>query len=97
MRLIFLILLLIVSLVGCDRRLNREITREDALKIAHSAAKKHGYDIDEYMLSDFAEELSQDKKKWMFLFLKKPVPALGNQFVVVVDRSTGVTHVIPGE
>ena len=85
--------------VGCDPNspTASTIPRERALERAQRSATRHGYNLDKYTLSEFGEELSKDEREWVFAYECKPVPALGCHFLVVVDRSTGATRVIPGE
>jgi hypothetical protein len=67
------------------------MARAEALEVARQAAVGHGYDLDKYKLDAFGEELSEDKKSWVFVFLCKPVPPPGCYFMVTVDRATGTT------
>ena len=73
------------------------LTRAAALKIAAKAAIAHGYDLSHFRLDTFGRGISPDGTEFWFVYLCKPVPPPGCQFMVTVNRSTGTTELIPGK
>jgi len=75
----------------------QNLSRNDALAIAVSTAKAHGIDFKNYKRDTFGRELSKDHKEWRFSWLCAPdPPPPGCEFMVVVNRATGVANYFPG-
>ena len=80
--------------------LAQKLTRSAALNLARAAAQKHGYDMSKYVLDTFggSGKLNASGTEWLFGFACSPPETRppGCDVLVVVNRSTGETKVIPG-
>ena len=72
------------------------LSRAQALAIAEAEVRRQGFDLSKYVLSDFNRGLSEDGKKWSFLFLLGPAPPPGATLLVMVNRRTGAAELIRG-
>ena len=72
------------------------LNREESLAIAEAEVRREGFDLSQYVLSDFNRGLLEDGKEWSFLFLLGPAPPPGATLLVVVERRTGTARLIRG-
>jgi hypothetical protein len=72
-----------------------KITRRKALVLAEEAAKKEGYEVNKFHVSDFISHLSDDGKEWVFLFQCWPNPPPDCGFFAHVDSASGKSRIYP--
>ena len=74
------------------------LSRNEALQRAKVAAREHGFELSNYVLDTFGGSGKLNGEEWLFSFVCKPPESRppGCEFLVVVNRGTGETKVMPG-
>jgi len=101
-RLISLALAVGLGLAACRQdppnAIVKSVSRTEAIEISRKAAVAKGYDLANYEIDTFGNELSTDGSEWLIGYMRIPGPASpGGHFLVVVNRVTGKATVEPGE
>ena len=72
------------------------LNEAQALLVAKRVALRQGRDLTDHQLDALSQHLSPDRQHFIFVFLCKQVPPpSGCSFSAVVDRSSGVTEIVP--
>lgn len=79
-----------------EHSVQARLTRDEAMRMARQAATAKGYDLKNFSLLQYKDDLSKDGKEWFFLFVCKQ-PAPGCAFSASINRETGAVEISPGE
>jgi hypothetical protein len=88
----------VLTLCGCsDGESVQPLSYARAVELSREAAAKYGYDLSEYAVDTVRDPKAGGEAEWLILYKCRPDPAPpGCHFMVVVDRKTGSTKVLPG-
>jgi len=79
-----------------EHSVQARLKRDEAMRMAQQAATAKGYDLKNFSLFQYKDDLSKDGKEWFFLFVCKQ-PAPGCAFSASINRETGAVEISPGE
>ncbi len=75
---------------------NKELGAKAVIEIGKQAAKKSGYQLEDFKEPKVTKDRMQRKLKWT-LYYEGKIAVPGGHFIVIIDDTTKKAEVLPGE